>query len=156
MAVADALAMRVSDLAQHVAGVTDVQVSRSSGAPERLVTVDRAKAEMMRLTIRQVAEALQTALSGTVAGQDREGGKEFDIRVRMKDAEIRSIRDVLDLTLSDPEGRPVVLRNVVSDEPRTGPVEIERKDPERIASAAGPVHRSGPDGLRGVLRGIGL
>jgi HAE1 family hydrophobic/amphiphilic exporter-1 len=132
--VADALAQRVKDIVEKVPGVTDAQVSRDTGAPERLITVDRGKAEAMKVSVRQVADALQTVVSGTSAGNYREGGDEFAIRVKLKDAEARSLREILDLTVTNAEGQPVVLRNIVSVKPRTAPVRIERLDQERIVT----------------------
>lgn len=52
-----------------------------------------------------------------------------------------ALQEILDLTLTNAEGNPVVLRNVVQLRPRTGPVLIERKDQERnitiLANIAG-------------------
>jgi HAE1 family hydrophobic/amphiphilic exporter-1 len=45
-------------------------------------------------------------------------------------------REVLDLTLTNGDGNPVVLRNVLEVRPRTGPVFIERKDQERIITVS--------------------
>ena len=129
---ADALAERVKKLVEDVDGVTDAQVSRESGSPEELIFVDRQKAADMKLTVSQIANMLQTVLSGTRAGSYREGGDEYDIRVKIKDAEKMDFREILDLTLVSTGGEPVVLRNVVRIQPKTGPVRIERKDQERI------------------------
>ena len=137
---ADALAQRVKELVEEVPGVTDVQISRDVGAPERLIAVDRGKAEAMKVTVRQVADMLQTVVSGTRAGNYREGGDEFAIRVKLKDAEERSLREILDLTVTNGEGQPVVLRNIVSVEHRSGPVRIERKDQERIVTVRANTH----------------
>ncbi len=129
---ADALAERVKKIVEDVDGVTDAQLSRESGSPEELIFVDRQKAADMKLTVSQIANMLQTVLSGTTAGSYREGGDEYDIRVKIKDAEKMDIREILDLTLVSTEGEPVVLRNVVKMKPKTGPVRIERKDQERV------------------------
>ncbi|TSA52630.1 MAG: efflux RND transporter permease subunit, partial [Planctomycetaceae bacterium] len=129
---ADALAERVKKIVEDVDGVTDAQLSRESGSPEELIFVDRQKAADMKLTVSQIANMLQTVLSGTTAGSYREGGDEYDIRVKIKDAEKMDIREILDLTLVSTGGEPVVLRNVVKMQPKTGPVRIERKDQERI------------------------
>ena len=129
---ADALAQRVGQIVEDTPGVTDVRISRDIGAPERLIDVDRAKAEAMKLTVGDVAEMLQTVISGATAGYYREGGDEFAIRVKVRQSERLSLREILDLTVSNAEGEPVVLRNVVAIESRTGPVQIERKDQERI------------------------
>jgi HAE1 family hydrophobic/amphiphilic exporter-1 len=50
----------------------------------------------------------------------------------MKDAETRDLREILDLTITNGDGQPVVLRNIVAVGPRTGPTSIERKNQERL------------------------
>ena len=126
------LAQRVMGMVENVPGVTDARVSRNVGAPERLITVDRVKAEAMKVAVQDIAEMLQTIIAGRNAGYYRESGDEFVIRVKLKDAEQRSLREILDLTVTNAEGRPVVLRNIVSFDPRTGPVQIDRKNQERL------------------------
>jgi HAE1 family hydrophobic/amphiphilic exporter-1 len=132
----DFLAQQVKELVEGVAGVTDVIVSRESGSPEELIMVDRQKAADMKLTVSQIGDALQTIISGTEASKYREGGKEYAIRVKLKDAETMDLREVLDLTLTNVDGNPVVLRNVLAVRPRTGPVFIERKDQERVVTVS--------------------
>jgi HAE1 family hydrophobic/amphiphilic exporter-1 len=132
----DFLAREVKELVEGVAGVTDVRVSRESGSPEELIIVDRQKAADMKLTVSQIGDALQTIISGTEASKYREGGKEYAILVKLKDAERMDTREVLDLTLTNGDGNPVVLRNVLKVRPRTGPVFVERKDQERIVTVS--------------------
>ncbi len=155
---ADALARRVKEIVESTPGVTDAQVTRDIGAPERLIEVDRGKAEAMQVAVRDVAEMLQTVVSGTRAGNYREGGDEFAIRVQVADAERLSLREILDMTVSNTAGRPVVLRNVVTFEPRSGPVEIERKDQERLvgvrANIEGRDMGSILDDVRAQLRSL--
>ena len=129
---ANALAERVKKMVEEVDGVTDAQVSRELGSPEELVIVDRQKAADMKLTVSQIANALQTVLSGTEASYYRESGDEFLILVKLKEAERMDLRDILDLTVTNADGQPVVLRNVVGVRPRSGPGRVERKDQERI------------------------
>jgi HAE1 family hydrophobic/amphiphilic exporter-1 len=129
---ADALARSVRDVVVTVPGVTDATLSRDSGQPERLVVVDRAKAEAMKVSVSQVASMLQTVLGGSRASYYREGGDEYAILMKLQDSEKRSVREILDLTLSNADGEPVVLRNIVDVQERTGPVSIERKDQERL------------------------
>jgi len=139
--IADALARQVEEIVGHVDSVTDTRITRESGNPEELIIVDRQKAADMKLTVSKIADMLQTVLSGTIASNYREAGNEYEIRVQLKDAEHMALQDILDLTLTNGEGNPVVLRNVVELRPRTGPVFIERKDQERtitvLANIAG-------------------
>jgi HAE1 family hydrophobic/amphiphilic exporter-1 len=128
----DVLAKRVLELVEEVPGVTDAKISREMGVPEELVIVDRQKAANMKLTVSQIANTLQTVLSGTPAGYYHEAGDQFRILVQVKDADKMDLSEILDLTLTNTDGQPVVLRNVIQLTPRSGPVLIERKDQERI------------------------
>jgi HAE1 family hydrophobic/amphiphilic exporter-1 len=147
-----ALAQQVEDTIERIPGVTDAQISRDFGTPERLVHVDRGKAENMHVAVQDVAEMLQTVLAGTTTGYFREGGDEFNIRVKVKDSELLPLRDILDLNVTNSLGEPVVLRNVVAVESRTGPVQIERRDQERQISVRANIE--GRD-MGSILKDIG-
>jgi len=156
--VSDLLAQQVMQVVERVDGVTDVRVSRESGSPEELIMVDRNKAADMKLTVSQIANALQTILSGTRAGNYRDAGKEYGILVKLKDAERMDSREILDMNITNGDGKPVVLRNVVAVRPRSGPVLIERKDQERVttvsANIAGRDLGSVLKDIRGALHSI--
>ncbi|MCE5325331.1 MAG: efflux RND transporter permease subunit, partial [Planctomycetaceae bacterium] len=96
--------------------------------------IDRSKAADLKLTVQQIADMLQTLVSGTQAGYYRDAGKEYDIRVILKDAEKRDLQDILDLTITNAEGQPVALRNVLKSTPRLGPVLIERVNRQRVVT----------------------
>ncbi len=128
----DALARRVEKIIGNVAGITDTRMSRETGTPEELIIVDRQKAADMKLTVSRIANMLQTVLSGSSAGNYREGGNEYRILVKIEGAEKKDLRDILDLPITNAEGEQVVLRNVVDIRPWRGPVLIQRKDQERV------------------------
>ncbi|HSV99956.1 MAG TPA: efflux RND transporter permease subunit [Sedimentisphaerales bacterium] len=136
---ADLMAQRVQEIINAVPGIADTRISRDPGGPEEQIVIDRQKAADMHLTVSRIANALQTILSGTEAGYYRQAGDEFTILVKLRDAEKADLRDILDLTLTNSDGQPVVLRNVVETVPRKGPVLIERKDQERIITVTGEV-----------------
>ncbi len=136
---ADLLARQVREIVQSVDGVTDTRLSRESGTPEELILIDRQKAADMNLTVSRIANTLQTILSGTTAGYYRQAGDEYGILVKLRDAEKSNISDILNLILTNSEGDPVVLRNVVRVAPRSGPVMVERKDQERIVSVSADI-----------------
>ncbi len=134
--MATALAEKVKRVVEHVDGITDARVSRESGSPEQVIIIDRQKAADMKLAVSQIAEMLQTVLSGTHVSNYREAGDEYRILVKLKDAEQRDLREILDLTITNANGVPVVLRNVLNVRPLTGPVRIERKNQERIVTVS--------------------
>ena len=127
-----ALSRRVQEVVEAVDGITDAKISRETGTPEELIIVDRQKAADMKLTVSKIAKMLQTVLSGTSAGNYREGGNEYQIRVKLEAAEKKDLQDILDLPITNAEGESVVLRNVVEVRPRRGPVLIQRTDQHRV------------------------
>ncbi len=129
---ADALAQRIVTAIEPIAGITDVLLSREKGAPEMTVRVDRVRAADLGLSVNDVARGLQTILGGIGSGYYRERGQEVPIRVRVRDAEFMATDEILDLTLLNQRGDAVALRNVVTLEDGLGPVQIERKDQERM------------------------
>jgi HAE1 family hydrophobic/amphiphilic exporter-1 len=130
--IADALARRVQAVIEDVDGITDTKISRETGTPEAMVVIDRQKAADMKLTVSRIANLLQTVLSGTTAGQFRQGGDEYRILVKLEQAEKKNLQEILNLPATNADGERVVLRNVVRIHPRSGPVLIERKDQERV------------------------
>ena len=133
---ASLLAARVREILESVQGITDTRLSRETGSPEELILIDRQKAADMGLSVSQIAGALQTILSGTRAGYYRQAGDEFAILVKVRESERMALGEILDLTLVNSAGQPVVLRNVVDVGPRSGPILIERKDQERMVTVS--------------------
>ncbi len=130
--ISDELARRAQQVVENVEGITDAKISRETGMPEELILVDRQKAADMKLTILKIAKMLQTALTGTAASYFREAGNEYMIRVKLAEMDKKDLQEILDLSLTNADGEPVILRNVVSAQPRSGPVLIQRKDQERV------------------------
>ncbi len=148
---AEILAQEVKKKVEEVEGVTDASVSRESGTPEELILIDRTRAADLKLTVSDISKMLETALGGSIAGYYREGGKEYRIFVQFKDAEKMDMEDILNLTLVNPEGKTVVLKNVVKSKSYSGPVSIQRKDQERIVTVSANI--SGRD-LSSILKDI--
>lgn len=163
LAVLEALAAQVADLMQDVPGITDIDSSREEGIPQQVLLIDRQKAADLGLTARDVAEALETAVAGSRAGDYRAEGNSYRILVRLRDAENLSLDEILDMTLSTPDGDDVALRNVIEVQSSRGPVEIQRKNQQRIITVSanvsgrptGSVAADVAERLRDVVRPIG-
>ena len=91
-----------------------VENSRDSGTPEEQLRIDRQKAADLQVSVKQIAEALRTILAGTSAGEYREEGDEYTILVKVKDSDLLSIDELLDMTIRNQNGDQVILRNLVS------------------------------------------
>lgn len=139
LATLDELAARVMEEMAQVSGVTDVEVTRKSGNPQQEIRVDRAKIADLGLSVRDVTQALGTAVAGSQAGEFRSLGNSYRILVQIADVEQRSLEEILDLTLRADDGEQVALRNMVEVVRSSGPLEIARKDQQRIASVTANV-----------------
>lgn len=134
--IAHRLAQRVNEVVSKVPGVTDTQISREEGSPEQIIRIDRQKAADQGLTVARIGAAMQTAIGGTQASFYRDGGKQYRILVRLSPEDRNDLNELLDLTVVNNRGVPVVLRNVVQVVNEEGPVRIERKDQERMITVA--------------------
>ncbi len=135
--VADALAQQVKDVIEKVPGVTDAQIDDREGTPEMLVRVDREKAATMGLNVSDLADALRTTVGGHIASMFRQGGNEYNILVRLQEEDRQRLASVEHIPLSmpaGPVGQSVPVSSLVRMERREGPVEIERKDQERVVT----------------------
>ena len=117
---------------KDIEGITDANLSRTAGAPEDLIIIDRIKAAELGLNVQQIASALETALSGSSAGEFVDEGREYPIIVQFKDADVLPIAELLDLSLINSSGVPVQLRNLVRVESGQSSTVIERLNQERM------------------------
>lgn len=136
MVVAQALAQQVKRVVENTRGVTDVRISRQEGSREQHLLIDRQKAADSKLSVNQIAGFIQTVLMGNQASQFREGGREYRILVKVKDSETLDVNNLLDMTVTNPEGQQISLRNLVQVESRRGPTQIERRDRERVITVS--------------------
>ena len=120
-------------LLRTVPGIADVRRARQDGRPELAVRVDRDKAALFDLSVTSVADTLRTNVAGTQAAFYRERGQEYPIVVRLRQEDRERISDVGDVLVSAPGGRVVPARSLLTVEPENSPVEIERKNQERVS-----------------------
>jgi HAE1 family hydrophobic/amphiphilic exporter-1 len=134
LATLDALVAEGQRVIADIPGITDITVSREAGVPQELVQIDRERAADLGVSVRRIAQTLETALGGTRAGDFRDGGNEYRILVRLRDAKRIPLEEILDITVRGDRGEDVALRNVVTVQSGHGPLVIDRKDQQRIAT----------------------
>ncbi|MCF7911474.1 MAG: efflux RND transporter permease subunit [Candidatus Cloacimonetes bacterium] len=130
--IANKLAIEVEKIIKSVPGITDTRISREEGMPEQVIRVDRQKAADLGLSVSDIGETLQTAVSGSQVSYFREAGKQYRIMIRLPEEDRSSLDKILDLKVLNNRSEPVILRNVVNTEEQEGPKLLERKDQERV------------------------
>ena len=139
IATADAIGAEVSKLIKEIPGITDVKLSREKGVPERSIIIDREKAADQKLTVNAISSFLETMMSGRSAGNLRDGSDEYKILVKAEDAEYMNLEQVLNMVITNSDGKPVMLRNVAKLDNKMGPTVIDRHNQERILSVSADV-----------------
>ena len=134
LAVADRLAQEVVGVLRETPGVANPEVGHDEGRPELAIRVDRPKAALLGLSVSGVANTIRTNISGTQAATFRQNGQEYPIIVRLRAQDRARTESVNDVLLSTPQGLVLPARNVLDLDPSTGPVQIQRKNQERITT----------------------
>ncbi|MER3558687.1 MAG: hypothetical protein C4336_03885 [Armatimonadota bacterium] len=124
-------AERARQIISRMPGIKDPNLSWTAGSPELQVVVDRARATQLGVSIAEIALALRTAYEGDTSVKYREGGQEYDIRVRLSEAQRRRTADLENLVVTYVQGAPVFLRDVARIQLGEGPSKVERVDRQR-------------------------
>lgn len=132
LAKADAAALDLKRIMEGVPGIEDVRVSRREGRPEQNLIVDREKIADVGLSVRDIAEVIQTNVGGSRAGVFREGGDEFPIVVRLQPEDRLTTLDLGSVSVRTDQGTILPVSAVVHTERRRSPTSIDRVDGQRV------------------------
>jgi HAE1 family hydrophobic/amphiphilic exporter-1 len=118
-------------LAKSAPGLVGLDSSYRSGKPEFQVKLDPLKAGRLGVSTVTAGQELRTLTDGTVAGKYREGGREYDIRVRLKEDQ-RDLEKAYSATwVPNLNFNLVRLSSVSSAQKASGPSVITRRDRSR-------------------------
>lgn len=119
-------------LLQQVDGAAEVQADQITGAPQLVVTVDRAALGRYGLDVEDALDTLRASVGGAEAGALFEGVRQFPIIVRLH-AESRNTPEAISrIVLESPTGARVPLANVADIRTVIGPRQITRENGERF------------------------
>lgn len=126
------LAQDVKTLLDSTPGIADSRIGREEGRPELAVRVDRDKAALLGLSVTGIANTIRTNIAGTQAAMFRVEGDEYPIVVRLREEDRGRVSAVGDVLISTPSGQVLPARNIMVTQREQGPVQIDRKNQERI------------------------
>ncbi len=151
-----AASQKIGDIMAKTEGVTDIKSTWQTARPEIQIVVDREKAASFGLTLGDVAAVLQTAIQGAVVTKYNDSGTDYDIRLQLAEGDRDEASEIRNLTLMTRSGRQVYLGQIADVVGGNGPVEIDRKDRERLVTILGNLtgSRSLGDVTRDIQSGI--
>lgn len=128
------LAEQIKQKVEEIEGARDIQISRKKEKPELQVVLDQEKLSLHGLTTASVSMAIRNRIEGFNCTRFRESGDEFDVVVRFKDNYRNSISDVENITLTNPRGQKIKLKEVGKVKEYWMPPNIEHKRKERVVT----------------------
>lgn len=126
------VASRLATGMAKIHGLVDVAISQKDPRPELWIEVDRDKAAMLGLTAGQVALQARNYLYGYKTSEYRDGGDNYDIFTRFSDVDKDKIESLPRIPLFTADGREIRLKDVAEIKHSLGPIEIERKNLEKV------------------------
>ena len=125
-------ARRVKTIMEAVPGMVDVEISQKDPRPELWVEVDRRKASDLGLNIAAIAGSLRNYFYGVEATEFKDAGDSFDIFTRFTERDKNRLKNLPEVPLVTPDGRMIRLKNVARIVDGEGPIEIERRNRQKI------------------------
>lgn len=125
-------AQKIEKIFLSMQGLVDVEISQKPPRPELWVIIDREKAAALGLRVAQVAGILRNFFYGKEASLYRDAGDSFDIFTRLTEVDKNRLENLLRSPVPLPDGRVVELKNFVTLREGSGPIEIERKNRQKI------------------------
>ena len=111
--------------------IVDVDSDYQVGMPEVRVIPDRNKAADLGISMADIGQTINAAIGGVRAGKFKEGGRRYDIRVRLLGPQRERPEDIQRLFVRSASGDLVRLGDIVRIEQQPTLQAITRKDRER-------------------------
>ena len=122
----------------EIAGLVDLTDNLNTGRPEFQVDIDRERAAQFGLSTSAIAQTVRAAINGIEASTYRDGKDEYDITVRLQEADREDLRTLQSLTILD-EDTQIPLVSVADINVGSGLGSVTRLDQERVVTVQGDV-----------------
>jgi hydrophobe/amphiphile efflux-1 (HAE1) family protein len=136
-----AFANQVSELVAEVPGTVDVAISQKDPRPEIWIEIDRKKASDLGLSVMAIAGTLRNYIYGIEVTKFRDSGEAFNIVTRFTEADKNRLENLENMPLMTMKGRMVKLKNIAKINQGMGPIEIERKNRQRIVTVESDLYQ---------------
>lgn len=130
----DSYSHTIMDRLAETPGYMGVTRDLEIGKPEVRVRIDREKAADAGISVRSIASAVGALLGGIDVADYKEGGKTYDIRLRLVEEQRLLPEDVQRIWIRSKTGILVDISNFTSIDTGVGPNVINRLDRQRSAT----------------------
>jgi multidrug efflux pump subunit AcrB len=119
-----------------IRGLVDVADDLNEGRPEMQVHIDRERAARFGLNTSNIATTIRAAINGVEAGKFRTGEDEYDITVRLREADRAGLESIKNLTVLH-EGNQIPVTAVADFDVGSGLGSVTRLDQQRVSTVTG-------------------
>lgn len=133
------IALSVSAELGKIDGIFGVENDAPEASPEIRINVDKDKASLYNISVVDLARIAQVVLRGSVASRFKQEGKEFDIRVRIREQDRRAFDDLYRIRIASPTAGMVSLGTIARFDRGIGPSEIKREGQQRAITVSADV-----------------
>ena len=141
---------QIKEAIQGIDGIADLTLEQQIERPQLQIKPKRDMLAKYGIPLPEFSEFINVALSGKVVSQVYEGGKVFDLTVKVHDADKANMEQIGNLMI-DANGQKVPLHYVAEILPLVGPNTISRENVQRKIVVSANV--AGRD-LNGVVKDI--
>ena len=134
------IGLQIQQATRSIDGVTDLNVEQQVERPQLVIRPRRLLLASNGITLPQFAAYVNAALGGEVVSQVQDGGKTFDLTVRMADEDINSIDHIRNMLIDTADGRQVCLSDVADIFSSAGPNTISRENAQRKLVVSANAH----------------
>ncbi len=125
------IGLQIQQATRSIDGVTELNVEQQVERPQLVIRPRRLLLASNGITLPQFAAYVNAALGGEVVSQVQDGGKTFDLTVRMADEDINSIDHIRNMLIDTADGQQVCLSDVADIFSSAGPNTISRENAQR-------------------------
>ncbi len=117
----------IQNILKTIPGTADVRLSAEDGNPETRIEIDRRKLSSFGLSVAEVGQALQIALTGDDDSKLRDGETEYDIRIALDQFDRSKTDDLGNISFTNRKGQQIYLKQFANIYRSTGPTKLSRQ-----------------------------
>ena len=125
------LGQKMYKILKAIPGTIEVDTTFKVPRPEVQIELDKRKIAELGAVPYTITTAIRMNVDGYVASKFKEGGKEYDIRVKLADVDKNDLEKIRNIQIPIRTGKSVALREIANVEVKAGTSRINRKDRER-------------------------
>jgi HAE1 family hydrophobic/amphiphilic exporter-1 len=146
------VAVKISQILGKIDGLADTKIRITEGRPEYRFIVDKNKAAILGLTVKEVAEEIHAKVRGLRASAFRTEGREIEIVCRVDEKFRKNKKDIQRISVFTKNKDMVYVEQVTNYQPGLGPSEIWRNNKSRMIQVSASVTKMSLGGAMEKVR----